>query len=82
LFQIAQDPGIAAEVRSALIKHTAIASVGPIMTEALEAAGLPADIIPIHPKMADLVKASSELAAEVLSRKRFSVRGLPCSLLP
>jgi len=72
LFQISQELGIAAEVRSALLEHTAIASVGPIMTEALETAELPADIIPTHPKMAGLVKASSELAATALKRKRSS----------
>ena len=64
LFQIAQEMGIAADVRAALIEYAVVASVGPIMTEALEAASLPADIIPLHPKMASLVKASSDLAGE------------------
>jgi uroporphyrinogen-III synthase len=76
LFLIARELGIAEEVRSALAHHTAIASVGPIMTDALEAAGLPADIIPIHPKMAGLVKASSELAAAALARKRNAKRAV------
>ena len=40
------------------------------MTEALEAAGLPADIVPIHPKIAALVKVSADLAAATLARKR------------
>jgi hypothetical protein len=40
------------------------------MTEALEAAGLPVDIVPLHPKMAGLVKAAAELAASTLARKR------------
>jgi uroporphyrinogen-III synthase len=70
LFQIAEEMGIASEVRSSLIEHAAVASVGPIMTEALQTAGLPADIIPIHPKMAGLVKASGELCAAAISRKR------------
>jgi len=70
LFQIAAQLGMEAEVRSALAEYTAVASVGPIMTEALEAAGLAADIVPIHPKMAGLVKASAELAAQTLARKR------------
>jgi uroporphyrinogen-III synthase len=70
LFQIAQEMGIAADVRCALIEYAVVASVGPIMTEALEAASLPADIIPIHPKMASLVKASSDLSGEALIRKR------------
>jgi uroporphyrinogen-III synthase len=70
LFYIAQEQGIESEVRDALEKHVAVASVGPIMTEALEAAGLPVDILPIHPKMAALVKASAELATAALARKR------------
>jgi uroporphyrinogen-III synthase len=70
LFQISEELGIAGEVRSSLARHAAIASVGPIMTEALEAAELPVDIIPIHPKMAGLVKAAAELAAGALARKR------------
>lgn len=70
LFQIAAGIGIEDEVRGALRAHCAIASVGPIMTEALSAAGLGADIIPMHPKMAGLVKAAAEGAASALSRKR------------
>jgi uroporphyrinogen-III synthase len=70
LFQIAEEQGIAEEVRSALVRYTAVASVGPIMTEALEAAELPVDIVPMHPKMAGLVKAAAELSAGVLARKR------------
>jgi uroporphyrinogen-III synthase len=70
LIQIAEEQGIEAEVRSALVHYSAVASVGPIMTEALETAGLPVDIVPIHPKMAALVKASAELTGEALTRKR------------
>jgi uroporphyrinogen-III synthase len=70
LFQVAKEQGIEGEVRSALAHYVAVASVGPIMTEALQAAGLPVDIVPIHPKMAGLVKASAELAASALERKR------------
>ena len=76
LFQIAEEEGIGGEVRCALAQHTAVASVGPIMTEALEAAHVPVDIVPIHPKMAGLVKASAELAAETLTRKRAIWSGL------
>lgn len=73
LTMIAEELGIANEVHSSLARHAALASVGPIMTASLEAAGLPADIVPIHPKMAGLVKAASENAAEVLSRKRGAI---------
>ena len=70
LFQIAAAMGLADEVRTALEKHCAISSVGPIMTEALHSSGLAADIIPIHPKMVGLVKASAELAHSVIADKR------------
>lgn len=70
LFEIAREQKIEAEVRDALAYHVVVASVGPIMTEALEAAGLPVDILPMHPKMAGLVKAAAELAASALERKR------------
>jgi hypothetical protein len=46
------------------------------MTAALEAEGLPADIIPIHPKMAGLVKAAAENAADTLVRKRAVFSGM------
>ena len=40
------------------------------MTASLEAAGFPIDIVPVHPKMAALVKVASEMAAAVLLQKR------------
>jgi uroporphyrinogen-III synthase len=70
LLQTADEMKILAEVEAALKHHAALASVGPIMTAALEAAGLPADIVPIHPKMAGLVKAAAENAAILLEQKR------------
>lgn len=70
LMMIAGELGLQEQVFSALRDHAAIASVGPVMTATLEAAGLPVDIIPIHPKMAALVKAASELTPSALIRKR------------
>ncbi len=74
LFQIAREMGIEANVGSALANHAALASVGPIMTAALEEAGLPVDIVPTHPKMAGLVKAAGEQTAAALARKRSEIR--------
>jgi uroporphyrinogen-III synthase len=74
LMEIARDAGLETKVREALRDNVAIASVGPVMTATLEAYGLPADIIPNHPKMAPLVKAASESAAAVLCRKRGRIR--------
>ena len=70
LMEIARDLRIETQVRDALRNDVAIASVGPVMTATLEAYGLPADIIPNHPKMGPLVKAASEEAAAVLCAKR------------
>jgi uroporphyrinogen-III synthase len=70
LMMTARDVRLEPQVSSALREFTAIASVGPVMTASLEAAGLPADIVPVHPKMAALVKAASEMAGATLVRKR------------
>ena len=69
---IADDLGLQPQVFSALREYTAIASVGPVMTAALEAAGIPVEIVPVHPKMGALVKAASETAAAVVKKKRAS----------
>jgi uroporphyrinogen-III synthase len=70
LITTADDLGLQPQVFSALREYTAIASVGPVMTATLEAAGLAADIVPVHPKMAALVKAASDMTPAVLAQKR------------
>jgi len=70
LMIIANNLGLQSQVTSALQEYTAIASVGPVMTASLEAAGLPVELIPVHPKMGALVKVASEMAAAVLAKKR------------
>ena len=73
LIDVARELGMDAETLGALREYTAIASVGPVMTATLEAAGLKPDIEPIHPKMGALVKAASEswaLAASASSTAR------------
>jgi len=72
LMMIANTLGLEYEVASALREYTAIASVGPVMTASLKAAGLPAELIPVHPKMGALVKVASEMAAGILAQKRGS----------
>ena len=71
LIIVANDLGLEAQVREALLSR-AIASVGPVMTQALESAGIKVDVIPVHPKMAALVKAASEAAVGILARKQVS----------
>jgi uroporphyrinogen-III synthase len=70
LGMVAKDLGLQAQMFEALREFTAIASVGPVMTASLESAGFTADIVPVHPKMAALVKAASDAAALALERKR------------
>jgi uroporphyrinogen-III synthase len=70
LMMIADELGIRSEASSAMREYTAIASVGPVMTASLEAAGFPVDMVPVHPKMAALVKVASEMAAAALVQKR------------
>ncbi len=70
LFAIAEEQGLASEVHAALDEYVAIASVGPIMNEALEERGLYPDIVPSSPKMGLLVYAAAEQSAEVIRKKR------------
>jgi len=70
LLMVANTLELQSQVTSALREYTAIASVGPVMTASLKAAGLPAELIPAHPKMGALVKVASEMAAVVLAQKR------------
>jgi len=68
LLMVSKDLGLEAQVHEAL-ESAVIASVGPVMTANLLAAGIPVDVVPIHPKMAALVRAASEMAGEVIVRK-------------
>jgi uroporphyrinogen-III synthase len=70
LLTIADRLGLESEVAHTLREYTANASVGPVMSETMKAAGIPADIVPVRPKMAALVRAASEMAADVLAQKR------------
>jgi uroporphyrinogen-III synthase len=70
LFQVSADLGISDAVQEALRSKVVIASIGPVMTVALEAKGVSVDIAPRHPKMWALVKAASEHAHEALNKKR------------
>jgi uroporphyrinogen-III synthase len=63
LLRIAEQEGIAEQVRLALKEKVRIASIGPVMTEALEAQGLTPHIVPKHPKMPSLVIAAAEGAS-------------------
>jgi uroporphyrinogen-III synthase len=70
LWDVACGLGLEEEVRKALTSDVVIASVGPVMTAALESYGLSPDIIPQHPKMGALIRAASEAAVAALAVKR------------
>jgi uroporphyrinogen-III synthase len=70
LLDVAAEMGSAAEVKEALAEDLVIGSVGPVMNAALADYGLAPDIVPVHPKMAVLVRTAAEGAASVLLRKR------------
>jgi uroporphyrinogen-III synthase len=69
LLQVAADRG-AIERLLAGFARLVIASVGPLTTETLVAAGLPPDIEPEHPKLGHLMVALGALAAKKLAEKR------------
>ena len=73
LLQIATEEGLDEPVRSALREHVAIASIGPIMSEALAENGLVPDIVPESPKMGPLVYAAAEKGQESLRKKRATI---------
>jgi uroporphyrinogen-III synthase len=70
LRDIARGLGIEAQMMDSLARRVVIASVGPVMTAALIAQGLPPDVIPNSPKMGALIVATSELAEAALKKKR------------
>ena len=69
LLEVAATLGLEWRVRKVLAEDVALASVGPVMTASLEAAGFPPAIIPLHPKMPALVKAAAEQSHAVLAAK-------------
>jgi uroporphyrinogen-III synthase len=74
LLQIAEEQGATARLRAGL-SRLVVASVGPLMTETLVAAGLPPDVEPEHPKLGHLMVALAAQARGKLAEKRGSVAG-------
>lgn len=70
LLAVAKELGIEDQVLAALREHAVVASVGPIMTAAIEEHGIHVDIVPGSPKMGALVKAASDEAQPVIAAKR------------
>lgn len=74
LLKVAEDRGRTAPLLRGLSRMV-IASVGPLTSEALRAAGLPPDIEPEHPKLGHLMVALGALAQRVLADKRAHLQG-------
>jgi uroporphyrinogen-III synthase len=70
LLEVARGLELETEVRDALSADIVIASIGPVMTDALAGQGLQPDIVPKHPKMWSLVRAAADEAPRVLAAKR------------
>lgn len=69
LLRVAEELGQVESLLSGL-SRTVIASVGPLTSEALVAAGLPPDIEPEHPKLGHLMVALAAQAARKVAEKR------------
>ena len=69
LFKVAAEDNTDEKLRLAC-NNIAIASVGPVCTEALEHFGLRPDIEPAHPKMGSLIAEVAASAARVLAAKQ------------
>ena len=69
LMRIAEEEGIAAQVREAF-GSAFVASIGPTTSETLEEYGLKVDFEPSHPRMGILVSEAAAGAASALAGKR------------
>lgn len=69
LLQVAEQLGQTTRLRAGLARLV-IASIGPLTSEALVAAGLPPDVEPEHPKLGHLVLALAAQASVKLAHKR------------
>ena len=73
LLQVAEQLGQTERLRAGL-SRSVIASIGPLTSEALLAAGLRADIEPEHPKLGHLMLALAAEASQKLAEKRGAQR--------
>ncbi|GGG91947.1 uroporphyrinogen-III synthase [Silvibacterium dinghuense] len=69
LFHVAQEMGVAEELRRAL-SHIVVISVGPTTTEELLHYGLQPDFEPSRPRMGFMVNEAAQYARKVLAAKR------------
>lgn len=68
-YHLVQVAGANAEQLRAALRHVAVASIGPVCSEALREHGIEPDIEPEHGKMGQLVAAVAKHAKQVLAKK-------------
>ncbi len=69
LFRIAEEEGLAPEIAPAL-ERTAVVSIGPTTSEALQEHGIHVDLEPSHPRMGIMIAEAAEQVHQILARKR------------
>lgn len=69
VMRLAEETGGVADLRRAAEK-AAVASIGPVCSEALREWSLPVDLEPEHPKMGHLLSSAARRAGEILAAKR------------
>ena len=73
LLEVADTLQLRDQVMDTLRKRVVVASVGPVMNDALlRVAGITPDIVPERPKMGALVKAAAEQCQDAILKKRVS----------
>jgi uroporphyrinogen-III synthase len=74
LLDVSRGLGLEQRVRAVLASEVVIASIGPVMTGCLAAAGFPVHIVPRQPRMWALVKAAGEQAPGLLATRNGAIR--------
>ncbi|GAA3756857.1 uroporphyrinogen-III synthase [Terriglobus aquaticus] len=69
LFQVADEIGVAADLRRAF-ETTVVISVGPTTTEELQQHGVQPDFEPSRPKMGFMINEAAQYSSKTLARKR------------
>src|SRR6185369_15603988 len=69
VLRFAQEEGLEKEFRDSL-RQMVVASVGPVCTEYLDEYGVPVDLEPEQPKMANLLEEAARKGPGLLERKR------------
>lgn len=81
LLQVAEQLGVAEQFRDGM-RRVVVASIGPTTSEMLRKLGLPVDFVPSHGKMGQLVSELSQVAEELVKRKRRVAERIAAQVAP